>query len=419
MTPSSSSDDTRHKKPKKFKINKKYRLRRLPIEFGSLLCLYLAGMENIDEKACLCALNKIFGFEPKIALALISHCGSAEAVFRLGDRQIDELMGPYSKYRRLIGKPAVRDAVDELRSCEKMGIAFTGITEDTYPQILTECPDPSIGLYIRSDTPLEDLWPSPAGIAIVGTRDISPYGREWCSRIVEGLANTKDKPLIVSGLALGTDICAHRTALEHGLPTIAVMATGADSIYPLRHTDFAEKIRRAPGSALITDYPLGTAPLAIHFLRRNRIIAGLSRATILIESKLKGGGMMTTKLAFSYDRDVYALPGRVDDIRSQGCNQLISNKIAEPITSTPSLIKNLGMKAASRQTSEAANGKVGELAEILLYIRNNRGATIEEIATACNMTYSKAAAAISTLELDGLITVDLLQRCSIMHTFAG
>ena len=128
---------------------------------------------------------------------------------------------------------------------------------------------------------------------------------------------------------------------------------------------------------------------------------------------------MTTKLAFSYDRDVYALPGRVDDIRSQGCNQLISNKIAEPITSTPSLIKNLGMKAASRQTSEAANGKVGELAEILLYIRNNRGATIEEIATACNMTYSKAAAAISTLELDGLITVDLLQRCSIMHTFAG
>ena len=128
---------------------------------------------------------------------------------------------------------------------------------------------------------------------------------------------------------------------------------------------------------------------------------------------------MTTKLAFSYDRDVYALPGRVDDTRSQGCNQLVSNKIAEPITSIPSLIKNLGMKAASRQTSEAANGKVGELAEILLYIRNNRGATIEEIATACNMAYSKAAAAISTLELDGLITVDLLQRCSIMHTFAG
>ena len=376
-------------------------------------------MENIEEKACLCALNKIFGFEPKIALALISHCGSADAVFRLGERQIDELMGPYSKYRHKICKSAIEDAILELRTCEKMGIKFTGITEDTYPRILSECPDPSIGLYVRSHTPLGDLWPAQAGIAIVGTRDISPYGREWCSRIVDGLAHTDDKPLIISGLALGTDICAHRSALEHGLPTIAVMATGADSIYPLRHTDFAEKIRHTPGSALITDYPLGTAPLAIHFLRRNRIIAGLSRATILVESKLKGGGMMTTKLAFSYDRDVYALPGRVDDIRSQGCNQLIFNKIAEPITSIPALIKSLGMKEASRHSLEPVSGKLGELAEILLYIRNNRGATIEEIATACNMTYSKAAAAISTLELDGLITIDLLQRCSIMHTFAG
>ena len=376
-------------------------------------------MENFEEKACLCALNMIFGFEPKMAMALISHCGSADAIFRLGDRQIDELIGPYSKYRHKIGKAAVLDAVEELRTCEKKGIRFTGITEESYPQILTECPDPPIGLYIRSDTPLEDLWPSPAGVAIVGTRDISPYGREWCSKIVEGLANTKDRPLIVSGLALGTDICAHRSALEHNLPTIAVMATGADSIYPLRHTDFAEKIYRSPGSALITDYPLGTAPLAIHFLRRNRIIAGLSRSTILIESKIKGGGMMTAKLAFSYDRDVYALPGRVDDIRSQGCNQLISNKIAEPITSVAALVKSLGMKAVSTPDRKVPGGHVGELAEILLYIRNNRGATIEEVAASCNMAYSAAAAAISSLELDGLITVDLLQRCSIMHTFAG
>lgn len=376
-------------------------------------------MENFEEKACLCALNMIFGFEPKMAMALISHCGSADAIFRLGDRQIDELIGPYSKYRHKIGKAAVQDAVEELRTCEKKGIRFTGITEESYPQILTECPDPPIGLYVRSDTPLEDLWPSPAGVAIVGTRDISPYGREWCSKIVAGLANTKDRPLIVSGLALGTDICAHRSALEHNLPTIAVMATGADSIYPLRHIDFAEKIYRSPGSALITDYPLGTAPLAIHFLRRNRIIAGLSRSTILIESKIKGGGMMTAKLAFSYDRDVYALPGRVDDIRSQGCNQLISNKIAEPITSVATLVKSLGMKAVSTPDRKAPGGQVGELAEILLYIRNNRGATIEEIAASCNMTYSKAAAAVSSLELDGLITVDLLQRCSIMHTFAG
>ena len=302
-------------------------------------------MENFEEKACLCALNKAFGFEPKIGQALISHLGSATQIFRLSDEDITSLIGPHSRYKGKICRKAVDDAAKELSTLLADGIQFCGVTEPHYPSLLKECEDAPIGIYIKSNTPISELWTSNR-IAIVGTRDISPYGREWCTKIINSLAMTSERPAIVSGLALGVDIQAHKTAIDNNLPTIAVLPTGPDAIYPYRHRLQAEKIASSYGSALITDYPPGTAPLAIHFLRRNRIIAGLSTSTILIESKIKGGGMMTCRLAFSYNRDVYALPGRIDDLRSQGCNELIRQKIAEPITSTSALVESLSMKPA-------------------------------------------------------------------------
>ena len=285
-------------------------------------------MDSFEEKACLCALSRIFGFEPKQGLALIERMGCASAVFALDKDGLDELLGPYCKQKFQIRQSAVFEAARELEALAKTGVEFVGWGQEGYPLLLTECPDPPIGLYIKSTTRPQDLWTRPKNIAVIGTRDISPYGKEWCTKVVEGLAETNQKPLIVSGLALGTDICAHRTAIERGLPTIAVMPTGPDAVYPHRHLAFADQLSRTPGCALITDYPPGTPPLPVNFLRRNRIIAGLSHATVLIESKLKGGGMMTARLAFSYDRDVFALPGRVDDIRSQGCNRMILEKIA-------------------------------------------------------------------------------------------
>ena len=278
-------------------------------------------MKNIEEKSCLCALNRIFGFKPKIGLALISHLGNASEAFKLGQDDLDRLLGPYSQYSRQISRQAVEEAAEELTKMEEAGIGFVGWTEDEYPGLLHECEDAPIGLYVRSATPMTDLWKPRKRIAVVGTRNLTPYGKEWCGTIVAGMASTKERPVIVSGLALGTDICAHKAAIENGLPTIAVMATGPESVYPYRHKEFAERIAGTPGCALITDYPPGTAPLAIHFLRRNRIIAGLSDALILVESKIKGGGMMTSRLAFSYNREVYALPGRVDDICKK-CNYL-------------------------------------------------------------------------------------------------
>ena len=383
-------------------------------------------MDKTTEKACLCALNRIFGFEPKTGLALISHLGSASEVFSLNGKDLDMLLGPHSAYKGRISWEAAAKEEAELGRLAGKGIRFTGWSEDGYPEMLKDCPDAPIGLYIHSDTPDAELWGSRRSVSVVGTRDLSPYGREWCSRIVRRLGSCPERPAIVSGLAIGTDICAHRSALDAGLPTIAVMATGPETVYPIRHTDFAEQLCSTHGCALVTDYPPGTAPLAVHFLRRNRIIAGLSEATLLIESKIRGGGMMTADLAFSYGREVYAVPGRIDDTCSQGCNRLIRGKVAEAVTGEDDFLKSLGMTAAAKTSKvtdkekiEALYGsslpadRLGMLTKALLTIRRHRGITVEELADSLGCDYGTAAHLTGLLESDGLICIDLLQRCCI------
>lgn len=385
-------------------------------------------MEITHEKACLCAMNRIFGFEPKIALALISHFGSASEVFTLKAEELDLLLGPHSKYRGCITPSILEREYRELERLAARGIYFIGWSEPEYPMMLKECEDPPVGLYIRSTSLPESLWRNRRAIAIIGTRDLSPYGKEWCEKIVGSLSeiSQRDRPVVVSGLALGTDICAHRAALACGLPTIGVMATGPDEVYPSRHRYFADDICSAAGSALITDYPPGTSPLAVHFLRRNRIIAGLSEATILIESKIKGGGMMTARLADSYNRSVFALPGRVDDLRSQGCNHLIRSGIATPIISISDFLKELGIKSSRKQNQEQdsaqlerlygstlSEDRILQMGKILLAIRKERGITVEEIGEQTSLDYSRTSQLIGMLETDGIITRDLLQRCFI------
>jgi DNA processing protein len=204
------------------------------------------------------------------------------------------------------------------------------------------------------------------------------------------------------------------------------MATGPDSIYPHRHLEFAERLISTPGSALVTDYPPGTAPLAIHFLRRNRIIAGMSDATILVESKIRGGGMMTARLAYSYNRDVYALPGRIDDSRSQGCNLLIKEKIAEAVDSVDGMMDSVGMKRSregilptatevimDRFSGKTDHGTVMELAAIARTIRIRRGITLDDLSATLRCDYSRISRLAGMLEMEGVISVDLLQRCTL------
>lgn len=387
---------------------------------------YFVLMNTNEEKYSLCVLNRIFGFEPKIGHSLISHLGCATEAFRLSEKEVSLLLGPYSKYKGKLNRRALENAAEELESLSRQDIRFTGYTEKDYPELLADCEDAPLGLYVRSRTPTDRLFAPRRKIAVVGTRDISPYGQEWCRRIVHGLGTSSERPAIISGLALGTDISAHRQAVESGLPTIAVMATGPESVYPHRHRDFAEQLASTEGCGLVTDYPPGTAPLAIHFLRRNRIIAGLSEATVLIESRVKGGGMMTARLAFSYNRDVYALPGRVDDPRSQGCNYIIKEKVAEPVDSVEGLLDSLGM-TAGRSTARNSDLELimeafgpatdtetlTDLKRMLETIRKNRGMNLDDLSASTGSGYSRTMTLAGMLEMKGLISIDLLQRCTI------
>lgn len=384
-------------------------------------------MERIyDEDVCSCALNRIFGFKPKIAVALISALGHAADVFRLRRSELDRLLGPFSAEKEKIGPRILSEAASELDGLYAGGYSFTYYNAPEYPALLRECEDPPVGLYIRSISPANEIFNCRPAVAVVGTRDISGYGAEWCRKIAGDISRSVPAPVIVSGLALGTDIIAHNTALEYGAPTIAVMATGIDTVYPARHRHTADRIAGTPGCALITDYPPGTAPLQINFLRRNRIIAGLCSSTILVESKARGGGMLTARLAFSYSRDVYALPGRIDDTRSQGCNILIREKVAEAVISGKSLVESMGFiysKESRTPVPEEAvilsygekygQDKVGRLARVVLHIRKNRGTTIEEIADSTGYSYKEVLEYAALLESDGIICTDLLQRCYI------
>lgn len=379
-----------------------------------------------SEKICICTLGRIFGYEPRKALELISAAGSAGNLFRMDSDELSALMGPYSDCRSRICRKELDFTAAELERLERLGCRYLDISEDVYPEMLKDCEDPPLGLYIRSDSPDVKLFHPGPYIAVVGTRDLSLYGKEWCRKIVAALANARHKPVIVSGLALGTDITAHLAALEGGLPTIGVLPVGIDDVYPRRHENIAERICRTEGCALVTDYSPGTQAIAINFLRRNRIIAGLCGATILVESKAQGGGMITARLAASYNREVYALPGRVDDVRSAGCNRLIQKKIAEPVTSLDSLVKNLGLGAPAFRRRDSLTEEVlllygnredpdetGLILKTVMYIRSHRGVCCEEIAGALGQSYSTVSAYLTMLEGDGLICSDLLGRYSI------
>jgi len=382
-------------------------------------------MDSNYEKICIYTLNRIFGYEPAIAHCLIDNLGTASAVFELSGRDLLSVLGVNSRYKAFINPGELEKSRKELQWLQDRGNMFLPQNDPAFPELLKDCPDSPLGLYLSCSSTPQEIF-SRRCVAVVGTRDISPYGREWCRRIVMALASTKEKPTIVSGLAMGTDIIAHLTALECGLPTIGIMATGIETIYPVRHRQYAPAITRSAFSALATDYPPGTAPVAFNFMRRNRIIAGLSEAVVLIESKIKGGGLITANLAYSYDRDVYALPGRIDDPCSEGCNYLIGKKIAEPITNLDDFIASVGLSAFNRRRKADLEAELidrykealtpeelSQLIKIALLIKSERGITPDGICSRLGYPYNLTVRFTGLLEGDGFISTDLLQRCCI------
>lgn len=382
--------------------------------------------EKPEELAPWCALNRIFGFSPKTGALLAEHFSGASGVFRADREELAALLGKSSDYLDKIDEKCVYDACSEMKNLIGKGYKFICIDDDRYPALLKDCEDPPIGLYLKSESTPEDVFGYGPAVAIVGTRDISSYGKEICVRLVKALSRASVKPMIVSGLAIGTDITAQTAALTGGLPTLSVMATGIEDVYPFRHGWAAEKICRSPHSGLVTDYPPGTVPKAINFLRRNRIIAGISRMTILIESKSKGGGLLTCKLANSYNREVYAIPGRLDDVCSTGCNSLIKSQMAEIIDNIDEFVESIGFGCCGngkindikslvyQKYRESEGGDEAEKMSVVAdIIKQNRDILPEELCSFTGIPYSRMAEYIGKMVCDGIIVTDILQRCSV------
>jgi len=279
-----------------------------------------------DEKLYQVALSMVPGIGDITAKTLVSYCGSAKAVFNKNRAQLSKIPGFGQFYAdKIISYKNFSLAETEINKCLKQNIDILFFTDKSYPKKLKHAPDSPTVLYYRGAANLNNK----KTVAIVGTRKSTSYGREFTEKIIEQL-----KPhhaLIVSGLAYGIDINAHKAALKNGLETIGVMGSGLDIIYPSIHRGIAMDMLRQGG--LITEYKVGEKPDAHNFPARNRIIAGMSDVTIVIEAAKKGGALITAEIANSYNRDVFALPGDIGKKYSEGCNNLIKSNKAHLLTS--------------------------------------------------------------------------------------
>ena len=285
---------------------------------------------NYEECLCSIALTRIKGVTQTVALHLVRSLGAAQKVFDL--EAIKPLVTPQA-FKTLsaaitIGKDEAFDRAEaELEFCTKKNIRVLAYHDNDYPYRLREIADAPIVLFYTGAADLN----AKKVISIVGTRKISEYGKDICRTFLPKLKEFAPDALILSGLAYGVDICAHRACLENNLPTVGILAHGLDRIYPSMHRDTAVKMLAQGG--LLTEYISQTNPDKGNFVRRNRIVAGMADATIVVESADKGGALITANLALEYDREVFAFPGRVTDEFSAGCNKLIVEQKAGLITS--------------------------------------------------------------------------------------
>jgi DNA processing protein len=294
------------------------------------------------------ALTLLPGIGPQLTRQLMSYGGSAKNVLMMPPGKLRRIPGVgEATVKNLTGperEKALRKAEADLKKAEKDGVEILFYTSKRFPSRLKLIPDAPVILYYQGTADLN----APKTVALVGTRQATDYGREQTERIVKGLL--PHQPLVVSGLAYGIDIIAHRTALQEGLDTVGVMATGLDIIYPAAHRKTAEKMREQGG--LLTEFPFGTAPDRYNFPARNRIIAGLADGTVVVEAAIKGGALITAELALSYDRDVLAVPGNLGSAASEGCNALIKNNKAALYQEPADLEQLLNWDAALHQSGK-------------------------------------------------------------------
>jgi len=346
-------------------------------------------------------LSMIPGIGGKSARNLIFYTGGVKQIFSEPYRSLIKIPGIGEiNARRIKDKSVYAEAEKELTFIEKYKINVMFFTDDNYPVRLRSCVDSPVILYSKGDMDLNIS----RSVSIVGTRNATLYGKKMCEKLIEVFSRRNYNILIVSGLAYGIDIQAHKLAMKYNLPTIAVLGHGLDKIYPSLHSDIARKMLGNGG--LVTDFPSRTRIDPSNFIRRNRIIAGLSDATVVVESAEKGGALITADIASSYNRDVFAFPGRTDDKYSRGCNSLILKNAATLIQGVDDIEYFMGwesedtVQASQRELFDDLTQEEEKIVELL---QEEERMFIDQLTARTDLPGSKVSAVLMNLELKNIL----------------
>jgi len=348
------------------------------------------------------ALTYLKNIGPTLAKSMISYFGSAERVFTVPPGKIMGVPGIGPKtYGQLNLSEALRKAEEEMKFIEKNNIDVLFYTDPRYPKRLKICNDSPVLLFSKGNADLN----AQRIISVVGTRNASEYGKQLCQQLVEELQPYN--VLIVSGLAYGIDVCAHKECVKQNVPTVGVLAHGLDRLYPSQNKAIAEKMIANGG--LLTEYPSGTNPDRENFPQRNRIVAGIADATVVVEASIKGGALITAEIANSYNRDVFTFPGRVGDEFSEGCNFLIRHNKAGLLTNPADLANCLGWE----KSEDAANSdhqltlpidlSTEEMLIFELIRQHKLPLAIDDLTIKANIPMSQLAMTLLNMEMQGYI----------------
>lgn len=358
-----------------------------------------------DERICSMALTLCPGIGHILAKQLVETVGSAVEVFHLRKELGERFPGQISQrvITALSDASVFQRAEKEMAFAEKHRIECLLMTDERYPTRLRECEDAPLMLFFRGNTDLNRL----RVISMVGTRRATEYGKNFCASFLHDLSSLCPDLLIVSGLAYGIDVHAHRAALANGLSTVAILAHGLDRIYPSAHRKTAIDMLERGG--LLTEYLSGTEPERFNFVSRNRIVAGISDAVIVVESPKKGGSLITAGLAESYHRDCFAVPGRITDEFSCGCNRLIRDNKAALISNASDFVKamNWGRDTPREQPQEGIQcNSFPELTEEetrIVKILGRGDLHINTLVVESNIPINRMSAILFELEMKGVI----------------
>lgn len=329
---------------------------------------------------------------------LIAYCGSAEDVFKQKKHQLQKIPGIGVKIAENIHSFKNFEAADkELNFIEKNKIQVYNFLEKDYPQRLKDMPDAPILLFFKGNVNFNQA----RVLGIVGTRKATDYGKMLTEKLVEALAPYQ--VLIVSGLAYGIDYIAHKTAVKYNLPTVGVLGHGLNMLYPATHKPLAEKMLLNGG--LLSEYPSGVPPDKEHFPERNRIVAGMLDGLVLVETAAKGGALITANIAHSYDREVFAFPGRTNDIYSQGCNHFIKQNKAYLIEGIDDIVYWLGWNneepKKDRQRNYENLSPMEE--EIVRILKEKEKIDIDSLSFALNILPSTLSMTLLEMEFKGIL----------------